>query len=222
MPQIELSLGWVFAQATGAVQGVLVILIACSVVCWAVILEKSLLLHRFRRQTRWFEEAACSGRFGAGAAPVGELSGTLFTEGRNAMLSAVAGENRAERRDRIERAMRDAVAGVLLRAERRLPYLATIGSAAPFIGLFGTVWGIMHSFVDIAQANDTSLAVVAPGIAESLFTTAAGLVAAIPASVAYNKLAADFNFLSRRLALAVAALARKDQQGEREAYDDAA
>ncbi|WP_052360140.1 MotA/TolQ/ExbB proton channel family protein [Solidesulfovibrio alcoholivorans] len=222
MPQIELSLGWVFSQATGAVQGVLVILIVCSVVCWAVILEKAVLFYRYRRQAAWFEQWVRSGRR-AGATPVGgELSDALLAEGRAAWGQGGAGESDADRRDRIERAMRDAMAGVLLRAEHRLPYLATIGSAAPFIGLFGTVWGIMHSFVDIAQANDTSLAVVAPGIAESLFTTAAGLVAAIPASIAYNKIASDFGNLARRMSLAIAALVRKGPDAMTEAVHEAA
>lgn len=221
MPQIELSLGWVFSQATGAVQGVLVILIVCSVVCWAVILEKAVLFHRYRRQAAWFEQWVRSGRR-AGATPVGgELSDALLAEGRAAWGQGGPGESDADRRDRIERAMRDAMAGVLLRAEHRLPYLATIGSAAPFIGLFGTVWGIMHSFVNIAQANDTSLAVVAPGIAEALFATAVGLVAAIPASIAYNKFASDFSNLARRVSLAIAAVVRNAPEGMPEAVNDA-
>lgn len=220
MPQIELSLGWVFAQATGAVQGVLVILIACSVVCWAIILEKGLLLYRYRRQVRWFETMVRSGA--VGEAPQGELAEVLAAESQWALESATSRESAGERRDRVERTMRDVVSGVLLRAERRVPYLATIGSVAPFVGLFGTVWGIMHAFVGIAQTNDTSLAVVAPGIAESLFTTAAGLVAAIPASVAYNKINSDFNRLARRLWLAIAALARKAPEEPMEMFNDAA
>ena len=100
---------------------------------------------------------------------------------------------------RIEQAMRETAAGHLRRVEPGLPLLATIGSTAPFIGLLGTVWGIMHSFAGIAASNDTSLAVVAPGIAEALFATAIGLVAAIPAVMAYNKLATDLGRLGQRL-----------------------
>ncbi|WP_027183241.1 MotA/TolQ/ExbB proton channel family protein [Desulfovibrio inopinatus] len=222
MPQIELSLGWVFAQATGAVQGVLVILILSSVICWAIILEKSVILYRYRRQTRQFEDIAQSNNPGSTVSPGGELPDAILKEGRSAWAQTAPGENPVDRRNCVERAMRDAVSSVLLRAERRLPYLATIGSVAPFVGLFGTVWGIMHSFVSIAHTNDTSLAVVAPGIAESLFTTAAGLVTAIPASVAYNKIAADFNSLSRRLSLAIAAITRKAPARSMEAVDDAA
>lgn len=105
--------------------------------------------------------------------------------------------------------MRDSLVEQLGQAERRLSYLATIGSTAPFIGLFGTVWGIMHSFAGIAQANETSMAVVAPGIAEALSTTAIGLAAAIPASIAYNKFSADFAGLFRRFSLSIGRLARR-------------
>jgi biopolymer transport protein ExbB/TolQ len=96
-------------------------------------------------------------------------------------------ETFGERRERIERAMRLALSAQLRLLEYRLPFLATLGSAAPFIGLFGTVWGIMRSFNAIAAANSTSLAVVAPGIADALFATAMGLAAAIPAVIFYNK-----------------------------------
>ena len=108
-------------------------------------------------------------------------------------------ETPGERRDRIERAMRLALNAELRRLEFRLPFLATLGSAAPFIGLFGTVWGIMRSFEGIAAANNTSLAVVAPGIAEALFATAMGLAAAIPAVVAYNKITVDLGRFAGRM-----------------------
>jgi biopolymer transport protein ExbB/TolQ len=108
-------------------------------------------------------------------------------------------ETPGERRDRIERAMRLALNAELRRLEFRLPFLATLGSAAPFIGLFGTVWGIMRSFEGIAAANNTNLAVVAPGIAEALFATAMGLAAAIPAVVAYNKITVDLGRFAGRM-----------------------
>ena len=104
---------------------------------------------------------------------------------------------------RVERAMRGAVRGELKRIETGLPFLATVGSAAPFIGLFGTVWGIMHSFTAIASAKDTSLAVVAPGIAEALFATAIGLAAAIPAVVAYNQISVSLGRAAERTNAAV-------------------
>jgi biopolymer transport protein TolQ len=109
------------------------------------------------------------------------------------------GETAAERRDRIERAMRLTLNSEMRRLEARLPFLATLGSAAPFIGLFGTVWGIMRSFAGIAAANNTSIAVVAPGIAEALFATAMGLAAAIPAVVAYNKITVELGRFAGRM-----------------------
>lgn len=209
MPPIELSLGWIFSQATGVVQGVLVVLILCSAVCWGIIVEKVSLLLRYRRQVREFNARIKNGAFVLSELKGEGLPGLVLAQGRAEWDAPRAGESDIDRRDRTERAMRDALSEELMRVEARLPYLATIGSAAPFIGLFGTVWGIMHSFISIAQTNDTSLAVVAPGIAESLFTTAAGLAAAIPASVAYNKIASDFRGLSRRLSLTIATVVRR-------------
>jgi biopolymer transport protein TolQ len=128
---------------------------------------------------------------------IGEHSGTDTEQPAGAIIAAGIeecatvtdddSETVAERRVRIERAMRLALGTQLRLLEYRLPFLATLGSAAPFIGLFGTVWGIMRSFNAIAAANSTSLAVVAPGIADALFATAMGLAAAIPAVVFYNK-----------------------------------
>ncbi len=120
-------------------------------------------------------------------------------EWRAGMPADGQSESRAETRERIERAMRAALSGELRRLHKRLPFLATVGSAAPFIGLFGTVWGIMNSFTAIARSHDTSLAVVAPGIAEALFATAVGLVAANPAVMAYNKFATEFSNYSSRV-----------------------
>src|ERR1700732_1239808 len=108
-------------------------------------------------------------------------------------------ETAGERRERIERAMRLTLNAELRRLELRLPFLPTLGAGAPFIGLFGTVWGIMRSFEGIAAANSTSLAVVAPGIAEALFATAMGLAAAIPAVVAYNKITVDLGRFAGRM-----------------------
>ena len=137
------------------------------------------------------------------SAKVGPLGAELLTAGLAEWHDRDRGESRSERRARIEQAMRETAAGHLRRVEPGLPLLATIGSTAPFIGLLGTVWGIMHSFAGIAASNDTSLAVVAPGIAEALFATAIGLVAAIPAVMAYNKLATDLGRLGQRLDSAI-------------------
>jgi biopolymer transport protein TolQ len=122
-------------------------------------------------------------------------------EWRRSAAKGLIGSNslRASLQDRIERVMGVTMGREMERIERFMAYLATVGSTAPFVGLFGTVWGIMNSFQSIAASKNTSLAVVAPGIAEALFATALGLVAAIPAVVAYNKLSTDFGRYAGRL-----------------------
>jgi biopolymer transport protein TolQ len=132
-----------------------------------------------------------------GGDPAGAVLAAGWSESREP--AGPAPETLGERRERIERAMRLTLGAELRRLEARLPFLATLGSAAPFIGLFGTVWGIMRSFTGIAAANNTSLAVVAPGIAEALFATAMGLAAAIPAVVAYNKITVDLGRFAGRM-----------------------
>jgi biopolymer transport protein ExbB/TolQ len=130
-------------------------------------------------------------------------------------LPADQGETRHEVSARLERAIRAAAKTELRRYETGLPFLATVGSAAPFVGLFGTVWGIMNSFTSIAQAKDTSLAVVAPGIAEALFATGLGLAAAIPAVIAYNQISVSLGRSAARIGTAVTALAKKLASGQR-------
>jgi TolQ protein len=180
----DLSFLNLFWQADVVVKAVMAVLAVASVVCWTVILEKTIRLSAMRRQVRRFEIASRTlDRLGEVA---GDLPQSVAAAGLAAWHDYDKSETRAERRDRIERAMRAAMTARLRQAERGLPFLASIGSSAPFIGLFGTVWGIMNSFSAIAESQDTSLAVVAPGIAEALFATAIGLVAAIPAVLAYN------------------------------------
>jgi biopolymer transport protein TolQ len=206
-PVATLSIAKLFLNADPVVKGVLLLLLAASVWSWAVIIDKLWRLGAASRSARDHEARA------AAATSAGELI-TAEARGRDAdpaglMLSAgwaestaqpiANGESIAERRDRIERAMRLALNSELRRLELRLPFLATLGSAAPFIGLFGTVWGIMRSFEGIAAAHNTSLAVVAPGIAEALFATAMGLAAAIPAVVAYNKITVDLGRFAGRM-----------------------
>jgi biopolymer transport protein ExbB/TolQ len=134
------------------------------------------------------------------------MTGRVVAAGHHAWRDQDASETRAERRERIERAMRTALAIDVRRLQPGLAFLATTGSAAPFIGLFGTVWGIMNSFSAIAASQDTSLSVVAPGIAEALFATAIGLVAAIPAVVAYNKLTSDLGRVQQSFTTSIAVL----------------
>lgn len=202
---LELSPLQIFQQATGVVQLVVILLALASLIGWAVILEKLLLMGRLRRQVRRFEQQPPDTRPEAGD----DLAAVLQAAALEALGRRHAGEAPGETRDRIERRLRETQAEVLMAAEQRLPYLATIASAAPFIGLFGTVWGIMHAFLGIARNQDTSLATVAPGIAEALAATAIGLLTAIPAAIAYNKLAGDFSLLARRLNLAIARRARQ-------------
>jgi biopolymer transport protein TolQ len=192
----DLSFMSLFWQADMVVKAVMAVLAIASVVCWTIILEKIVRLTAMRRQVRRFEIAS---RSLDGISDVrGDLPEDVVAAGLASWRDYDKSESRAERRDRIERAMRGAMTLRLRRAEWGLPFLATIGSAAPFIGLFGTVWGIMNSFSAIAESQDTSLAVVAPGIAEALFATAIGLVAAIPAVMAYNKFSVDLGRIAYR------------------------
>lgn len=187
-----------FRSADPVVQAIMFGLILCSVACWALILEKTVRIGRLRSQIADLETRA--------AAPVASLDGALSL---GAALRTAAdaetseglhvNETPGDLRARVERAMRGSMRTELKRIEVGLPFLATVGSASPFIGLFGTVWGIMTSFQAIAVSKNTSLNVVAPGIAEALFATALGLVAAIPAVIFYNKFSADSGAISHRL-----------------------
>ncbi|WBV41620.1 MotA/TolQ/ExbB proton channel family protein [Pseudoroseomonas cervicalis] len=186
----DMSMLGLFLQADWVVKAVMIALALASVICWAIIVEKSLLLGRLRREvTQLVAAAAPAGQSGL-AAPQGEgVAARVLRAGtREWRDGREQGESRFEYRHRMEHAMRHVLSIELRRVEPGLPFLATTGAVAPFIGLFGTVWGIMNSFAGIAQSNDTSLAVVAPGIAEALFATAIGLIAAIPAVMAYNRL----------------------------------
>ncbi|HBK92478.1 MAG TPA: protein TolQ [Parvularcula sp.] len=204
----EFSLLSLFMSAGLVVKGVMAILVIASIWSWAVIIDKSLLFGKLKSKSARFEDAFWSGR------PLDELHRKLGDKGDHPMarvFSAGMSEwsrakdiGRAEglvagARERIDKVMNVAVARELETAERNLGVLATIGSAAPFVGLLGTVWGIMTAFQAIAATKDTNLAVVAPGIAEALFATALGLVAAIPAVVGYNRYSAALNSYAVRL-----------------------
>jgi TolQ protein len=178
-----------FLQADPIVKGVMILLIIASIACWTVVFEKIIRLAAARRQAKAFETLVRSG--GSLDGEHKGLTGHVVKAAIDAWRDQDPTETRAERRERIERAMRGALGLEMKRLRTGLPLLATSGSTAPFVGLFGTVWGIMNSFSSIARSQDTSLAVVAPGIAEALFATAIGLVVAIPAVMAYNKLSGD-------------------------------
>jgi biopolymer transport protein TolQ len=204
---VSLSVISLFLHADIVVKGVLLLLLFASIWSWAVIIDKLWRLAAASRAAQAHEARVAAahaapdlmappGRRDSGD-PAGVVLSAGFAESEEAAWPEP--ETLGERRERIERAMRLALSGELRRLEARLPFLATLGSAAPFIGLFGTVWGIMRSFTGIAAANNTSLAVVAPGIAEALFATAMGLAAAIPAVVAYNKITVDLGRFAGRM-----------------------
>ena len=183
-PSPAFSLAGLFLQADPVVKGVMLLLLAASVGVWTVVIDKAMRFGRLRQEARALDTLSRN-------QTIGSARDGFASEVLRAGLTArgeLGDETRAERRERLREAMRMVLADRLRPLEPGLPFLATVGSAAPFIGLFGTVWGIMNSFASIASANDTSLAVVAPGIAEALLSTAIGLAAAIPAVVAYNRL----------------------------------
>jgi biopolymer transport protein TolQ len=205
----DLSMWGLFLQADLVVKIVMLILLFASFWCWAIIFEKLLRMRRLQTQAAHFEEAFWSGgslddlydRLSARVTdPMGAVFVTAMREWRRSVGKGAGGpERRASLPDRIERVMRITVGREMEQLERYMNFLASVGSTAPFVGLFGTVWGIMNSFHAIALTKNTTLAVVAPGIAEALFATALGLVAAIPAVVAYNKLSNDLARYAGRL-----------------------
>ncbi|MEO1205143.1 MAG: MotA/TolQ/ExbB proton channel family protein [Pseudomonadota bacterium] len=195
-------------NADPVVQAVMAGLVLASVACWAIILEKTIRLSGLRGSAREVERIAETGAF-SGQERSRLAKGIKAAAIEEATEGGAPGEDANDTRARLERAMRGAVKGELRGAETGLPFLATVGSAAPFVGLFGTVWGIMNSFTSIALSKDTSLAVVAPGIAEALFATALGLAAAIPAVIAYNQFAVGLGKISERMGLAIPRLAKR-------------
>ncbi len=202
----DLSIFTLFWQAHWIVKGVMLGLLAASVWVWAIVVDKTILFTRTRKSMDRFEQAFWSGQ------SLEELYRSLQSRPNHSMAALFVAAMREWKRSfeghsrsfaglqmRIEKVMDVTIAREVERLERRLLVLTTVGSASPFIGLFGTVWGIMTSFQSIAASKNTSLAVVAPGIAEALFATAIGLVAAIPATIFYNKFASEVNKQAQRL-----------------------
>ena len=195
---VDFSMWGLFARATLTVKLVMVMLVVASFWSWSVIIQKIILYRSARREAAQFDRAFWSGE------PLDGLFDEIGPEpeGRSARIFAAGMMEwrRSHRQDgglianatsRIDRSMDVAVAKEAEALQKGLPVLATIGSTAPFVGLFGTVWGIMNAFIEIAEQQNTNLAVVAPGIAEALLATGLGLLAAIPAVIFYNKLSAD-------------------------------
>jgi biopolymer transport protein ExbB/TolQ len=203
----DFSIYGMVMQADPIVKSVMALLVLASVACWAIIFEKAIRLMGLSRNIRNLEKVANEPT--GSEVPRGLVQKLLNAAHHEIEDGAGRGENRSELRARLERAMRSTLKVELQRLEVGLPFLATVGSAAPFIGLFGTVWGIMNSFTSIAQQKDTSLAVVAPGIAEALFATALGLAAAIPAVIAYNQIAVSLGRGSSRANTSIVELAKR-------------
>ena len=204
----QITIWGLFWQADLLVKLVMVLLLAASVWCWAIIIEKLTRIRRLNAQADAFEESFWSGGSldalydRVGKRPEDPMSATFaagMREWRHAADRGLGSSMKTSLQQRVERVMSVTIGREMARAERYMTLLASVGSTAPFIGLFGTVWGIMNSFTSIAASNNTSLAVVAPGIAEALFATAMGLLAAIPAVIAYNKFSTDLARYADRL-----------------------
>ena len=205
----EFSLWSLFLRADPIVKSVMGILAISSVWSWAIVIDKSLVFGRLKRKSSRFEDMFWSGK------PLDDLYRKVGDKQDHPMAKVFAAAMEEWQRtkgtsaskdalvigakDRIDKILNVTVARKLEKTERNLGVLATVGSAAPFVGLLGTVWGIMNAFQAIAVTKDTNLAVVAPGIAEALFATALGLLAAIPAVVFYNRYSASLNSFAVRL-----------------------
>jgi biopolymer transport protein TolQ len=192
----DFSLINLFIRADIIVKSVIVILIACSVYSWAVIIEKIKLFKKIHQSTEEFETKFWNSKSAESfynnlPANIEDPMALVF---KDAMQNLLKKRSKVDLHDRMTTMLETGIEKQLSKISKGYTFLATVGSTAPFIGLFGTVWGIMNSFQSIAISRNTSLAIVAPGIAEALFATALGLLAAIPAVVAYNK----FNSDSRR------------------------
>ena len=197
----DFSLFSLFLRADFVVKTVILMLIACSIYSWAIIIEKFRLFKKINLESEEFEEKFWKSKsaetfYNSLPANLENPMASLFKDSMQTLLKAKSKSNVNERLSRILEVNIEKQITIL---SKGFIFLATVGSTAPFIGLFGTVWGIMNSFQSIAISRNTSLAIVAPGIAEALFATALGLLAAIPAVVAYNKFNNDSNKYSQKL-----------------------
>ena len=189
----DFSLWSLFLRADFIVKSVILMLIGCSIYSWAVIIEKFRLFKKINLESEEFEEKFWKSKsaetfYNSLPADVENPTALLFKDTMQSLLKAKSKTNLNERMASI---LEVNIEKQISKIDKGFTFLATVGSTAPFIGLFGTVWGIMNSFQSIAISRNTSLAIVAPGIAEALFATALGLLAAIPAVVAYNKFNSD-------------------------------
>ena len=197
----DFSLWSLFLRADFIVKSVILMLIGCSIYSWAVIIEKFRLFKKINLESEEFEEKFWKSKsaetfYNSLPADVENPTALLFKDTMQSLLKAKSKTNLNERMASI---LEVNIEKQISKIDKGFTFLATVGSTAPFIGLFGTVWGIMNSFQSIAISRNTSLAIVAPVIAEALFATALGLLAAIPAVVAYNKFNNDSKKYSQRL-----------------------
>ena len=197
----DFSLINLFIRADIIVKSVIIILIACSIYSWAIIIDKVKLFKRINILAEEFEEKFWRSKsaetfYNSLPSNQEDPMTSLFKESMQGLLKSKSKTNLAEKMSGI---LEIGIEKQISKIEKGFTFLATVGSTAPFIGLFGTVWGIMNSFQSIAISRNTSLAIVAPGIAEALFATALGLLAAIPAVVAYNRFNNDSKKYSQKL-----------------------
>ena len=197
----DFSLLSLFLRADFVVKTVIIMLIACSIYSWALIIEKYRLFKKIDLETEAFEEKFWKSRSAEtfyNSLPV-NLENPMALLFRDSMQTLLKGKSKSNLNEKLSRMLEVNIEKQMNKLDKGFTFLATVGSTAPFIGLFGTVWGIMNSFQSIAISRNTSLAIVAPGIAEALFATALGLLAAIPAVVAYNKFNNDSKKYSQKL-----------------------
>ena len=197
----DFSLMSLFIRADIVVKSVIIILIIFSIYSWAVIIEKFKLFKKINKSSEEFEEKFWNSKsaetfYNSLPSNVQDPMALVFKDAMEGLLKKKSKTNLSERMSALLQA---GIEKQMVKIDKSLTFLATVGSTAPFIGLFGTVWGIMNSFQSIAISRNTSLAIVAPGIAEALFATALGLLAAIPAVIAYNKFNTDSIKYSQKL-----------------------
>jgi biopolymer transport protein TolQ len=203
----QITIWTLFLQADPVVKAVMLSLVAASLWSWAVAVDKWLQFGDLDAQARKFERLFWSARTmddlddGGDRAkdPLARIYGVAAREWRDARRAGLSADGGQMLMARVDRLMQAQIVREMARASRSLGLLATVGASAPFIGLFGTVWGIMNAFTNIAVQQQTNLAVVAPGIAEALFATAMGLIAAIPAVIFYNKFTGDLDRFGERM-----------------------
>ena len=197
----DFSLLSLFLRADIIVKSVIIILIVCSIYSWAVIIEKFRLFKKINQTTEEFETKFWNSKSAESFYNnlPGNIEDPMALVFKDAMQNLLKKKSKIDLHERMTTMLETGIEKQMSKIGKGYTFLATVGSTAPFIGLFGTVWGIMNSFQSIAISRNTSLAIVAPGIAEALFATALGLLAAIPAVVAYNKFNNDSKKYSEKL-----------------------